>query len=278
MPSSIALAVIVAALFHATWNTILKSQPNRFIGILTMMATTTTLGVAGAIYYGAPPQDSLVYLGVSVCLHIAYNFMVVTCYRLGDISHVYPIFRGAAPPIAAAAGYLWLAEVPPLLVCLGIAVISCGVLSMVGGISKNSKAVLAALATACVIASYSVVDAQGARTAGNPVQYLCWLMMLVGPLFALTMLSQRGAWSVAKVRPRHLLLAVAGGILSILAYGLVIYAYTKAQVAAVAALREVSILFGALAGMLLLNEPKPISRIVGTCLIFVGTIIIITHG
>lgn len=279
MTPVVALAVIAAAFCHAVWNAILKAQLERLVGYMVLLGTTSALSAVGAIYYGAPPSESWSYLAASIGLHFVYNCLLLLCYRLGDISLVYPILRGTAPPIAALAGFFVLAEVPSAPVFAGILLVSLGVLCMTGGGRKNGGAIAAALLTAAAIASYSIVDAKGVRIVGNAVQYLCWLTVFDGPLFLLLLMFGRD-----KCRPpaalqwRYLLLAAVGGVLAFVAYGLVIYSYTKAQVGVVAALREVSVVFGALLGMYFLGEPKSLARIMGSLIIVVGTVTIIVNS
>ena len=273
------MVVLAAAFFHALWNTIVKAQPNQFAGYVVLLSVISFLSAFGSFYYGAPPSESWGYLAASVALHFAYNYLLLLCYRLADISMIYPILRGAAPPFVALAGFLWLAELPPLPVVAGIAMVSAGIFCLVGKYRENGKALAAALLTAAVIAAYSVVDAVGARITGNAIQYLCWLSVFDGPLFMLLMLADRNKRrSIGALKWRHFWLACVGGGLALLAYGLVIYAYTMAQVGAVAALRETSVIFGVLAGRFFLGEPKSRGRVVGSLVIAAGAAVIVVSA
>lgn len=273
MTPAAALAVLSAAFCHAFWNAIIKAQPNRFAGYAVLLSVGSCLSVFGILYYGAPPRESWGYLAASVALHFAYNYLLILCYRLADISLAYPVLRGAASPIAALAGFFWLAETPAPPVIAGICIVSAGILSMAGG-RGNGKAIAAALLTASVIAAYSVIDAAGARIVGNAVQYVCWITVFDGPLFMLLMLANRSGRQPDKLQWRYLLMAGIGGGLSLLTYGLVVYAYTIAQVGAVTALRETSVIFGALGGMFFLGEPKSRARIIGALVIASGAAMI----
>lgn len=280
MTLSIALVVLAAAFFHASWNTILKAQPDHAAGYIIMLTVTSLLSGIGVLYYGPPPDESWIYLAMSVVLHVAYNYLLVCCYRLADISLIYPVLRGAAPPLAVLAGFLWLAETPPLSIIAGVLLVSVGILCMAGGSRGSGKAFVLALLTASVIAAYSVVDAAGARLTGNAVQYSCWLSVFDAPLFILLMMltgfNKRRL--LGTLQWRYLLLAVVGGGLTLLAYVLVVYAYTMAQVGAVAALRETSVIFGVLAGKFFLGEPKARGRAIGSLVIAAGAAVIVINS
>lgn len=275
MPLSIALLVLVAALCHAIWNVILKAQPDQFSGLFAQLAAVSLLGAAGAIGYGPLPREVWIWLAAAVAIHFVYHCFLIGSYRHGDISLVYPILRGGAPPVAVFMGFVYLQESPSPAMLAGIMIVSAGILCMVRVRRGNGKAIMLALATALSIACYSVVDAQGVRLADNPLQYLSWLMMFDALVFMPLVLWGGRGKRLAVLPRRCWLLGAAGGLLSVLAYGLVLYAYTKAQVGAVAALRETSVVLGALMGMVFLKEEKSIVRFIGAAVIVAGIALII---
>jgi len=251
--------VILAALLHASWNAMLHGTRDRFVTMTWMsiaIAAVATLYIAAAA--PMPTAAAWPYIVASGLIHILYNCLLVWSYRVGDFSRAYPIARGASPLLvtlgAAAAGHEALAPVHllgVLLVCGGIIVLAV----QRGGIGRTGA--IAALATGVVIALYTVVDGIGVRLSGGqalaytPWMFAWyWLMPLV--LFGL---RGRGAWrDLASVPAAPLLASWAGGAVSVLAYGIVIWAMQSGAMGAVSALRETSVVFAVLIGRLFLQE------------------------
>ncbi|MGU9951782.1 MAG: EamA family transporter [Gammaproteobacteria bacterium WSBS_2016_MAG_OTU1] len=275
MPFSIVLMVLLAALCHALWNAILKSQPNQFSGLFAQLATVSVIAGIYAYISGPPPREVWLWLAIGQVLHFAYHCFLITSYRHGDISLVYPILRGAAPPMAAFIGFALLDETPSATTIIGIVIVSAGIVAIAGVAGGTRKAILSALATAVAIAAYSVIDAKGARLSGDVIQYVSWLLLMDAVFFMpLIFFTNRGR-QLTLLTSRNWLLGAVGGLLSIAAYGLVLNAYTVAQVGAVSALRETSVIFGALIGMFFLGEKKHAMKFIGTTIIVSGVALIV---
>lgn len=274
MPLSVVAIVLVAAVFHAIWNTILKSQPDQFAGLFAQLAAVSVIGVIGAAWYGVPPRETWIWLAAGQVAHFAYHYLLATTYKRGDISLAYPILRGAAPPLALAGGFLLLHETPTPAALGGICIVSAGILLMVNIRGGNKHTILYALATAGCIAAYSLTDATGARLSANPMQYLFWLMAVDAVFFMPVMLFGKRRQMLRTLSWRGWAAGALGGVLSVAAYGLALHAYTLAQVGTVAALRETSVVFGALLGMFFLGETKSATRIIGAIIIAGGAALI----
>lgn len=221
-----------------------------------------------------PAPASWPYIGASVAIHLAYYWLMVNAYRSGDLSLVYPLMRGVAPLLTAIFGIVWLAELPAPFTWLGIALISAGVLALAlrtAGHAPSPKAVAFALANAAVIAIYTIVDGTGARLAGNAWSYIVWLFVMDAlPFTAWVLLARRRSF-VAFVAA-HPLRGLAGGALSAAAYAIPVWAMTKAPVAAVASLRETSVLFAALIGARMLREKLSPRRWAGALAMLTGVV------
>jgi drug/metabolite transporter (DMT)-like permease len=209
-----------------------------------------------------------------MCIHIAYYVALVGAYRAGDLSHGYPLMRGLAPLLTSVCALLWLGEVPKPMVWVGILLICGGVLSLgLAGFSwRESRASTAwALANAVIIAAYTLVDAGGARAATEPLSYVVWLFVLDALPFPLLVwiLKKEELKSYAA---RFWLRGLTGGVLSAAAYAVVLWAMTRAPVAAVAALRETSVVFAALIGAWLLKEGHLARRLAGAATVAAGVI------
>ena len=275
MPFSIVLLVLAAAFFHALWNTILKSQPDQTVGLFVQLATVSVIGFVGALWYGAPPREVWEYLALGVIIHFAYHCCLIATYRRSDISITYPILRGAAPPFVALGAFVFLDETLPSIAICGILIVSAGIILSARTPQKDRRAILYALATAVCIASYSLIDAQGARLSDSPVQYLAWLMLFDSVLFMPLVLLRRQRRKFTTLAARYWLLGVIGGVFSIVAYGLALYAYTRAPIGMVATLRETSVIFGALLGIMFLGEEKSARRVLYAIIIVIGAALIV---
>ncbi|HKU47021.1 MAG TPA: DMT family transporter [Burkholderiales bacterium] len=274
MPLEVTLAVLGAALAHATWNAMIKSSRN----VLLDMTTVTLAGgiVAAPLLLIAPQPVPAAwpYLAASAVLHIGYYIAVVGAYRAGDLSHGYPIMRGVAPLIVSVCALAWLGEAPTPAIWAGVLLICGGVLSLglVGFHWRESRvSTMWALGNAVIIAAYTLVDAAGIRLSGSPAGYVLWLFVLDALPFPLMVLLVKKR-EVLRYASQHWLRGVAGGVLSAGAYGVALWAMTRAPVAAVAALRETSVIFAALIGAWLLKEGHIARRVSGAAIVAAGVV------
>ena len=270
----VTLAVLAAAAAHATWNAMIKSSRDARLD-LALVVFFSGAATAPFLSFVAPPAPAVwPYIAASIVIHIAYYVALVGAYRAGDLSHGYPLMRGIAPLITSLCAVAWLGEAPRPLVWVGIALICGGVLSLglAGFHWRESRASTTwALTNALIIAAYTLVDAAGVRTARTPGTYVVWLFVLDAlpfPLFIL-LLKRREMISYAS---RFWLRGLIGGALSAGAYGVVLWAMTRAPVAAVAALRETSVIFAALIGAWFLKEGHIARRLAGAAIVAAGVI------
>ncbi len=274
MPLEVTLAVLAAALAHASWNAMIKSSKDP---LLDMTLITFLAGVAVLPFLPfvpLPERASWPYLGGSVVLHIGYYFAVVGAYRTGDLSHGYPIMRGLAPLLTSVCAIFWVGETPGALTWIGILLICGGVLSLgLAGFHwrESRRSTRWALANAVIIAGYTLVDAAGVRLSGSPAGYVLWLFLIDALPFPLIVLWWKRHELVAYGK-RFWIRGFVGGILSSGAYGVALWAMTRAPVAAVAALRETSVIFAALIGAWLLKEGHIRRRIAGAAVVAAGVI------
>jgi drug/metabolite transporter (DMT)-like permease len=274
VPIEVTLAVLGAALAHATWNAMIKSSRD----ILLDMTLITFLagGVAAPLllFVAAPAPASWPYIAASVASHIGYYIALVGAYRAGDLSHGYPIMRGVAPLIVSACALAWLGEAPSTMEWVGVLLICGGVLSLglAGFHWRDSRvSTLWALTNAVIIATYTLIDAAGVRASGSPAGYVLWLFVLDAIPFPLMVLAAKKRELVVYVRT-YWLRGLVGGALSSGAYGVALWAMTRAPVAAVAALRETSVIFAALIGAWLLKEGHIARRLAGAATVAAGVI------
>ena len=244
---------------------------------LDLTIITFGAGVAALpfLFFLAPPaRAAWPYLAVTIVIHVGYYIAIVGAYRAGDLSHGYPIMRGIAPLLVALSAAAWIGEAPKPNVWVGILLICSGVLSLglVGFHWRESRASTGwALANAVIIAVYTLVDAAGARASGSPEGYVVWLFILDALPFPLMILAQRRA-ALVQYATQYWMRGLVGGALSGIAYGIALWAMTRAPVAAVAALRETSVIFAALIGAWLLKEGHVVRRLASATVVLAGVV------
>jgi len=274
MPLEVTLAVLGAAAAHATWNAMIKSSSDvQFdMALVVLFAGVATLPFLP--FVAMPSPAVWPYIAASMTIHIAYYVALVGAYRAGDLSHGYPIMRGFAPLIVSLCAAFWLGEVPRPMVWVGVLLICGGVLSLgFAGFHWRESRVSTqwALANAVIIAAYTLVDAAGARAAATPETYVVWLFVLDALPFPLIVFLLKGKELLSYTR-QFWLRGLIGGTLSAVAYAVVLWAMTRAPVAAVAALRETSVIFAALIGVWLLQEGHLARRVAGAVTVAAGVI------
>jgi len=265
--------VLGSALLHASWNAIIKSSRDVMLDTALVAAGAGLLALPLAALVPLPASASWPYLGASAVIHVAYFSTLVAAYRIGDLGHAYPLMRGTAPLLVALFGVALLDEHPGATMWLGIVLISAGILSL-GLLQRGSAhrgATLWAFANAAIIACYTLVDGAGARLSGSPAGYVAALFWLQGLLFLalVAVLRERAALDYIG---RNWQRGLGGGLCLISAYGIVLWAMTQAPVAAVAALRETSVIFAALLGTVFLKERFGRQRLIAACTVALGII------
>jgi drug/metabolite transporter (DMT)-like permease len=269
----VTLAVLGAGLLHAGWNAMLKAAPggDPLLDMATVVAGSGLWGLVLIPFVGVPDSAAWKFAAASALIHWGYYATLAQAYRTGDLSFAYPLMRGTAPLIVALLGIVFLRELPTLHVAVGIALISAGIvgIAFIRHRPHPRSASAWAFANAAIIAAYTLVDGAGSRASGNPPAYVSWLIFLEAPPFLVWIGVRRGRAAFAYVR-RDWMRGLIGGAASLAAYGIVLWAMTRAPVAAVAALRETSVLFAALIGAVWLKEGFGLPRLAGAASVVAG--------
>ena len=273
----VTLAVLAAGLLHAGWNALLKSSTGGDVLLDTaaVVAGSSLCALALLAFVPLPDPAAWPFIAASTAIHFGYYLTLVQAYRAGDLSFAYPLMRGSAPLIVTVLGSIFLRELPSVQMTAGILLISLGIVSIAfvqrGGAHRRHPAAAAywAFANAAIIAAYTLVDGAGARASGNALAYVCWLIAVEGIPFLVWVLARRRATAFSYLRASWRT-GLGGGACSLLAYGIVLWAMTRAPIAAVAALRETSVLFAALMGSLWLKEGFGWRRVAGAASVVAG--------
>lgn len=276
LPIEVAALVLLAALLHAAWNALLKAGQDRLVVLTIANGSRVLIALLIAPFIALPQADSWPFLLASVILHTGYYFFLVHAYRVGDMSHVYPIARGLSPILVAVLAAVFASEMPPPWGMLGLALACAGITSLAfdrGPPWRGDRRPLAyAAATAVFIASYTLADGMGVRRAGDAHAYIVWLMMLEGlPIMCYTALARRGRLAAAIAGNWRA--GCSSGVLQFGAYALVIWAMSLGAMASVSALRETSVIFAALIGAIVLKERVGALRISAAILVAMGIVL-----
>ena len=273
LPLDVTLLVLAAALMHACWNAIAKSSENKLLDITAMALAGGALCALVLPFLPFPERAAWPWLAASLLLHFLYFIALVGAYSWGDLSHSYPLMRGLAPVLVALFGVVLLDDRLAPSMWAGILLISAGILLPFwlarGAGGTRLKGTLFALANTAIIAAYTLVDGVGTRLSAHPLSYCLWLFLLDPlPILVLALARHRaGVWHYMR---RRWLPCTLGGLLTITAYGIVLWAMTRAPIAAVAALRETSVVFAAVIGAVFLREGFGAARIAGAVLVVCG--------
>lgn len=279
--SNAALAmVLAAAVLHASWNAIVKAAAeDRALTMAVVALAHALVGVVAIFFTPTPEPAAWPFLFGSSLAHYSYFSFLFVSYRYGDLSHVYPIARGVAPMLVAIGALIFAGETLTPMAWGGVVAVSLGIgLLAIGrnGAGADRAALLSALATGVMIATYSVVDGMGIRRSEAPFGYIAWILLLQFPL-AFGFLALRSE-PIRTVSRRAVVIALGGGLLSVLAYGLVLYAATLTALGAISAVRESSVIIAALIGVVLFGERPWGRRIIAAMVVASGVILLAVAG
>jgi drug/metabolite transporter (DMT)-like permease len=250
----VVLAVLLAGLLHAIWNAIAKSVTDQWTSFTLLNVGVTVPCVLALPVVGVPVSAAWPYLVASVICHLGYVWFLMAAYRFGSLSRTYPIARGVAPMLVALGGLVFAGEHIGTLAFAGIVLVVLGVSSLAAldWHHASAREVLWSLATGAAIATYTVIDGLGVRASHNPLSYTVTLFALQGASFlAVSFVRRTGRHGVTS---RMAVLGVTAGVLSLVSYGIVLWAQTKAPLGVVSALRETGVIWAAVIGVYLFKE------------------------
>ncbi|MBN4046372.1 EamA family transporter [bacterium AH-315-P15] len=273
--------VLFAAVLHATWNALVKTNDDRLMTMALLGGSAGLMALLLLPFFALPVAAAWPYLIAGTFIHAGYKSFLILAYGQGDFGQVYPIARGTAPLLTAFAGVFLLHEYLSAVQWIAIALVTGGIISLAlngpGALAHNLKGVFYALITACFIASYTIVDGIGARVSGDVHSFAVWLFFLDGiPLLLVAALLRRHTLRISIAK--HWRVGAFAALFSTAGYWIILWALTVGAIAPVAALRETSIIFATVIAALVLKEGFGWQRIAAAVAVALGVYLLALAG
>ena len=270
------LMIVGSGAAHAVVNAILKAGKDKMSSRALIDGFSAIL-ILPPVFVVPLPHGAWGWLAGSWATHLVYLVCLVTAFETADMSVAYPIARGVAPALAATVAVMAFAEPISVIVAIGVALVSLGVIVVGLGRHVGGKALAWAVATGACVALYTVIDAQGVRAAPGALSYIVWVFLSLGGGIGLLFAIWRGPTFILEARSQWKPGLIAGA-LSVVTYGLALAAYRLGDTPRLAALRETSILFGVLIAVVFLKEKLTRGRVVGVSVIALGAALLLSKG
>ena len=268
------ILILFSALCHATWSAIIKSSSNplSLMGITSIMEMIIFLPLTFAVPF--PTIEIWYFLIATIVIHVFYRLNVIYSYKFGDLSYVYPIARGGSSLLIAIISILFLSSTINLLGFIGILGVCFG-LFLISYSAKNKfnkPAFFLAASTALLITAYTLIDGMGVRKSENSFSYIFWLIALNGiPILLISIFSKNG---LRKKNTYSIKAGIIAGIFATLSYSIVVWSMQYIEIAYVSSIREISIVFATIIGMMFLNEINALKRLMPSILIVIGITVV----
>jgi drug/metabolite transporter (DMT)-like permease len=269
--------VLLSAVAHAAWNALVKSAGDRLLMMAAIRLVGLTYGLVMLPFVPWPSPVAWMWLAFATVAVFAYYALLIQSYRIGDMSLVYPIARGAAPVLLALIAFLTIDERLSLLQIAAVALTSAGILVLVVGKGGDRIAIAFAIATSISVAAYSFFGALGVRASADVLSFQAWLEIVTG-LGMLSFVATR-RWS--EIGPFVRVSGCTGllaGILSVAGYLVYLAAAKVLPLAPVSALRESSLIFGTVIGAILFKERFAARRLAAAIIVTCGVVALALAG
>ncbi|CAG2127988.1 DMT family transporter [Cupriavidus plantarum] len=268
--------VLLAAVLHASWNALLHGNPDRALSMTWMSMAIALVATIVVTQVPLPSAAAWPYIIASGLVHNVYNLALIQSYKRGDLGQAYPIARGTSPLLVALGAALFAGEHIHPLHAFGVLLVSAGIIALALQRSHTSRTgIVIALVTGATIALYTVIDGIGVRhTDGQAVAYTAWMFVFYWamPVWFIATRGARALWSPVRTNPASIGASIGGGLLSIAAYGIVIWALQSDAMGGVSALRETSVVFAVLIGRVALKESVSAMRWAACTVVTAGAI------
>lgn len=261
--------VVLSAIAHAIWNGLMKSAGDRILTMVAIRSAGLLFGLVALPFVDWPAPESWKWLALTSCVMFAYYALLIRSYGLGDMSVVYPLARGIAPVLLTVVAYLTIGEALGAGQVIAVGLISLGIMVLSVGAGASRQAVGFALATGVAVATYSFFSGLGVRAAGTVLGFQACVEIITGLGMVLYALAMRRADLPAFVRRHGAVGLLAGGI-SVAGFLAFLFAARSLPLGPVVALRETSVIFGAVLGTFVLKEGFGLRRLAASALVVGG--------
>ena len=287
MSTGILLAVLGAALLHGSWNAIAKAIPARLVSSALIGMVYLGVGAVGCIVFPLPPREVWPYLLISAAVQTLYLVLLTAAYAKSEFGRTYPLTRGIAVLGITLISTMFLGEHMTPAQIAGVAVVAIALFALSwspkargGGAGGGGAAgTLMAVAVGITITAYSVIDGIGVRLSGEPFGYASWLFLIQGITIPLVcLLLSRDRREMLRGMREHAPMGALGGVLSLAAYTIVVWAQSLAPLAVVSALRETGVLAAGAIGYFVFREPFSKWRLTATVCAVSGIVAIRLGG
>ena len=272
---SVLTVILIAAILHASWNAFIKNKGNGFAK-MTILATIIGVIVAPFTFVvGVPPLETCMYLAVSIIAHTMYMHSLTRAYQNEDFSVAYPFARGLAPLLTVIILLFFFNRSISINELIGIGIIILGILILFNAqkFKFNFKILISLLYFPVSIVFYTLVDAMGVKTAESTQQFIVWLFILIPiPMLVYSLANQKELIVSTFIENKYSLIVASIG--SLTSYSLVLWAYTQAPIYYVASIRESSIIFASLIGLIFFKEKGLVRRLIAAFVLFIGVIML----
>jgi drug/metabolite transporter (DMT)-like permease len=275
MDNTVFLLVLFSAILHAIWNSMASSYKNKNVSIPAIVYGHVPACLIAVVILPMPSFESFPYIILSALIHQGYQNFLLTAYQKGKFTTVYPVARGFGPLVATVISIILFGVYLKIFTLLSILLISTGVI-LIGlfskSVIKDYKILYTSLATGFFIGIYSIVDGYGARISMSAISYMSWVFIFSALLFPIVLKFRKQKNIIKKTLTEGKVVFWFGGFFSYIAYVITVWAFTKAPIPMVSALRESSIIFAIFIGYFFLKEKINIYKIISILLIFVGVV------
>ncbi|MCJ8520333.1 drug/metabolite transporter (DMT)-like permease [Pseudorhizobium tarimense] len=265
---------LFAAILHATWNAFLRNGGDRLWTVTVMSFASTVLTLPFVLIYPLPVSDAWLYFVLSTILQLGYSIFLVAAYRYGELGQVYPIVRGTVPLLGTSGGLVITGDTLNSYQNAGVVLIALGIMSLALGRGRASaSSILFALATGAIIAAYATVDSMGYGKQDKAGSSTAWVLVLYGLFLPTAYLALRQRL-VVDFRAPGTWKALGGGLVAMVAYGVVAAAFALGPAGPITALRKTSVVFAVLIGWMFLGEALSVRRIFACQIVAVGAFLL----
>ena len=275
MNNTVFLLVLFSAVLHAVWNSMASKYKNKNVSIPAIVYGHVPACLVAVIILPMPSIESFPYIILSALIHQGYQNFLLTAYQMGKFTTVYPVARGFGPLVATIISIIFFGVYLKVFTLLSILLISAGVI-FIGlfskSVLKNYKILYTSLGTGFFIGIYSVVDGYGARMSMSAISYMSWVFIISALIFPIVLKIRKQKNIIKKTLTEGKVVFWVGGFFSYIAYVITVWAFTKAPIPMVSALRESSIIFAIFIGYFYLKEKINIYKIISILLIFLGVV------